>query len=78
MLVITSERLSRKREPSGDSKSVFPSIFGCFDGSEDAEAALRAAATLATNFPSDLQVLHILELQSCATSGMSDFTHFSL
>jgi nucleotide-binding universal stress UspA family protein len=62
----------------GDSKSVFHSILVCFDGSEDAEAALRAAAALATKFPSDLQVLHIPELQNCSTSGMSDFTYFSV
>lgn len=78
MLALTSERWSSKRKPSGDCKSVFHSFLVCFDGSEDAEAALRAAATLATRFPSDLQVIHIPELQNCSTSGMSDFTYFSV
>ena len=55
---------------------MFQSIIVCFDGSDDAEAALRAAAGLATRFPADLQILHIPELQNCSASGTSDFTYF--
>tara|TARA_R110000737_G_scaffold157051_2_gene185639 strand:- start:308 stop:745 length:438 start_codon:yes stop_codon:yes gene_type:complete len=57
---------------------MFHSILVCFDGSEDAEAALRAAALLATKFPADLQILHIPELQNCSASGTSDFIYFSV
>ena len=57
---------------------MFQSILVCFDGSDDAAAALRTAAVLATRFPADLQIIYVPELQNHSASGTSDFTYNSL